>query len=92
MDQVLFDRIASLSRLSFSGEERERMAKDMEEILRLMDTVAEVPLASEAAPTAAGSMELLREDAVKPSLSAEEALSNAKGRQGDFFAVPKMID
>lgn len=92
MDPILFDRIASLSRLSFSGEERERMAKDMEEILRLMDTVAEVPLASEAAPTVAGSMELLREDAVKSSLSVEEALANAKGRQGDFFAVPKMID
>jgi aspartyl/glutamyl-tRNA(Asn/Gln) amidotransferase C subunit len=36
-------------------------------------------------------MNTLREDRVQGSLSAEEALSNAPDRHGDFFTVPKVI-
>jgi len=33
-----------------------------------------------------------REDKVKPSLSADEALKNAPAREGDFFKVPPVIE
>lgn len=35
---------------------------------------------------------VLRDDAVRPSLSVEEALSNAPERSGDHFVVPAVID
>lgn len=91
MNQAQFDRIAALAKLSFEGEERERMLRDMDCILRLMDTVAAEPLFEEESSPAVG-MELLREDEVHPSLPETELLSNAKGRQGEFFAVPKIMD
>jgi aspartyl-tRNA(Asn)/glutamyl-tRNA(Gln) amidotransferase subunit C len=34
---------------------------------------------------------VFREDAVKASLSADEALINAPARDEDFFKVPKII-
>ena len=53
---------------------------DMERIMRLMDTITQVDISEEDYPLRAeDGMELLREDAVAPSLPAEEILGNAKG-------------
>ena len=91
MDHALFDRIAALSRLSFEGEARERMAQDMESILRLMDTIAAVPFSEEEFSLPADGQEVLRGDVAQPSLSREELLANAKGKKEGFFTVPKMM-
>ncbi|MBQ8894972.1 MAG: Asp-tRNA(Asn)/Glu-tRNA(Gln) amidotransferase subunit GatC [Clostridia bacterium] len=91
-DQALIHDLAALARLSFEGEAGDRMARDMESIMRLMDTVAEAEISETDLPPAEGGMELLREDEQKPSMAAGEILANAKGRQGSFFAVPKLIE
>ncbi len=92
-DHALIDHLASLSRLSFEGEEKDKMAKDMESIMKLMDTITEVEISEEDYPlTAEGGMELLREDEVHPSMAVEDALANAKGKLYHFIAVQKLMD
>ncbi len=92
-DQALIDHLAALSRLSFDGEAKEKMAADMESIMKLMDTITEVEISEEDYPlTAEGGMELLREDELKESMPVEDALANAKGKLYHFIAVQKLMD
>lgn len=92
-DSLWIDHLAALSSLSFEGEEKVQMAADMVSIAELMDRVAQAELSEEEFPLEAeGSMELLREDIPAPSIEAERLLSNAKGRQGAYFAVNKIMD
>ena len=92
-DQALIDHLASLSRLSFDGEAKEKMAADMESIMKLMDTITEVEISEEDYPlTAEGGAELLREDEQKDSMPVEDALANAKGKLYHFIAVQKLMD
>ncbi len=92
-DLKLIDHLAALSRLSFEGEEKERMANDMESIMKLMDTITEVEISEADYPlTAEGGMELLREDELKDSTPVEEILSNTKGKLYHFIAVQKLMD
>ena len=92
-DLKLIDHLAALSRLSFEGEEKERMANDMESIMKLMDTITEVEISEADYPlTAEGGMELLREDEIKASTQVEEILSNTKGKLYHFIAVQKLMD
>ena len=92
-DQALIDHLAALSRLSFDGEAKDKMAADMESIMQLMDTITEVEITEEEYPlTAEGGMELLREDTLQPSMPVEDALANAKGKLYHFIAVQKLMD
>ncbi len=92
-DQALIDHLAALSRLSFDGEAKEKMAADMESIMQLMDTITEVEITEEEYPLIAeGGMELLREDALQPSMPVEDGLANAKGKLYHFIAVQKLMD
>ena len=92
-DLKLIDHLAALSRLSFEGEEKERMANDMESIMKLMDTITEVEISEADYPlTAEDGMELLREDEIKASTPVEEILSNTKGKLYHFIAVQKLMD
>ncbi len=92
-DQALIDHLAALSRLSFDGDAKEKMAADMESIMKLMDTITEVEISEQDYPlTAEGGMELLREDELQPSMPVEDALANAKGKLYHFIAVQKLMD
>lgn len=92
-DSSWIDHLAALSSLSFEGEEKERMAADMARIMELMDRVSQAEIGEEEfLLEAEGSMALLREDIPAPSIERERLLSNAKGRQGSYFAVKKIMD
>ena len=92
-DQTLIDHLAALSRLSFEGEAKEKMASDMESIMKVMDTITEVEISEEEYPlTAEGGMELLREDTLGESMPVDDALANAKGKLYHFIAVQKLMD
>ena len=92
-DQALIDHLAALSRLSFDGDAKEKMAADMESIMKLMDTITQVEISEQDYPlTAEGGMELLREDELQPSMPVEDALANAKGKLYHFIAVQKLMD
>ncbi len=86
------DYIAALARLSFTGEERERMARDLGEILAYVEKLNELDTEGVEPMVQVPSAEnVLREDRLRPSLTPEEALSNAPARMEQFFRVPKVI-
>ena len=84
--------VAKLARLNISEDEvklfTEQLSNILEYVAQLqkLDTENIEPLAH-ALPV----HNVLREDIVKPSLSNDEALANAPQRDGEFFAVPKVL-
>ncbi len=87
------DYVAHLGRLDLTPEEKKKYQGQLDDILKYMDKLTEVPT-DDVVPMA-GPVELytpLREDVVRPSLPIEEALSNAPAKTGTSFRVPKIIE
>ena len=87
------ERIAALARLSVTDAEAERLAGELEAILRHAEQLAGLDT-SEVEPTS-HPMELptaLREDLPEAPLDPELALANAPEREGSAFVVPKVIE
>lgn len=90
-DQV--DYVAHLGRLALEPEEKIKYQGQLDDILKYMDMLAEVP--TDDVEPMAGPVQMytpLREDEVNTSLPIEEALSNAPARTGTSFRVPKVIE
>jgi len=91
LDEV--DYVALLGRLTLNADEKIKYMHQLEDILKYMDILSEVP--TEDVEPMAGPIELytpLREDVVAPSLSLDVSLANAPARAGDYFKVPKIIE
>jgi len=87
------DYVALLGRLELTDEEKAKYMAQLDDILKYMDMLAEVP--TDNVEPMAGPVELytpFREDVVKPSLTTEQALANAPARIGTSFRVPKIIE
>ena len=86
------EHVAHLARLGLSEEELARLEGQLNHILDQYAILTTLDT-EHIAPTAQ-TIELaniLREDAVTPSLSADEALANAPERSGDHFVVPAIL-
>jgi aspartyl-tRNA(Asn)/glutamyl-tRNA(Gln) amidotransferase subunit C len=84
---------AELARLALGDEELVRLERELSAILDYMEELGRldttgVPPMTHAVPLDAP----LREDALGPQLSADEALADAPRREGPFFEVPKIIE
>lgn len=84
--------VAKLARLHLSPQEIEKFTRQLGSILEYVNKigqldVSEVPPMAHALPI----HNVLREDVVEPSLPVEKTLQNAPQRDGNFFAVPKII-
>ena len=77
---ALVDKIANLAKLSFNEVEKKEIREDLE----ISGTQPLMHMSRE--------VNVLREDVVIGSVSAEEALKNAPGSAGPFFTVPKVIN
>ncbi len=87
------EHVAQLARLGITEEEKEEFAKDLSSILEYIDKLNRVNTEG-VEPTAhiLPIHNVFREDAVKPSLSIEEALMNAPDREDRFIKVPAILD
>ena len=84
--------VAHLARLGLTDDELSLLEGQLNHILDQYAKLAE--LDTEHIPPTAQTIELeniLRDDVVTESLSAEEALRNASARQDDFFVVPAIL-
>jgi aspartyl-tRNA(Asn)/glutamyl-tRNA(Gln) amidotransferase subunit C len=90
---VPVEHIAHLSRLSLSEEERERFSHQLGSILAYVEKLNELNT-SEIEPTShvLAMNNVMREDALRSSLAADDALANAPDRSGNFYRVPKIIE
>lgn len=93
IDKSTVKKVAKLSRLDLTDEEIEEFAGQLSSILQYVEKMNELntdkiePLAH-CLPVS----NCFREDVVKESLGTEKTLSNAPGRDGVFFKVPKILD
>ena len=84
--------IAELARLKFSDAELEKITGDLNEILTYMDKLNELDTKDiEPLSHPVGFTNVFRDDQIKPSTSADEALKNAPDKTEEYFKVPKVI-
>ena len=85
--------VAHLARLGLTEAELIRLQEQLNDIVDQYAILAQLDT-DHIAPTAQ-TIELeniLRDDVVRPSLTAEAVLSNAPARQGEFIVVPSILD
>ncbi len=91
LDEV--SRVAFLARLELSGDEKTRLTTDLNGILGQFTRLQE--LDTQGVPPTSHSLPLqnvLREDAVRPSLPREQATANATDKRDGNFIVPQIME
>ena len=92
MNQIEFENLTKLSRLSLSDQDKESFQKDFENILQYVAQLSEVNTENvEPLVQASGLKNVFREDFPIKSLDVDAALSNAPLREGSSFKVPNVI-
>ena len=88
----LVNKLAHLARLSFDENEKKEIREDLQKIIAFVDKLNELDTTGiEPLIHMSKEVNILRDDVVEGSVSAEEALKNAPARSGPFFTVPKVI-
>jgi aspartyl-tRNA(Asn)/glutamyl-tRNA(Gln) amidotransferase subunit C len=92
IDRDLILKLENLAKLELSEAERERLAKDMGNILDMVEKLKELDTTNVEPLVYISAVEnQLREDEIKGQVSNETALSNAPDSSKPFFKVPKVI-
>ena len=93
IDDELLNHIAHLSRLSFEGEEKESIKKDMSNIVSFMEKLDAVDTSGvEPLIFMTSEINILREDEAKNTVDHETALKNAPKKDSDYFRIPKVLN
>ncbi len=88
--------LARLSRLAVTDDELDVFATQLDSILEHVKVVTEIGSDGANADVApltlpVGNVNVNRDDVPAPSLTPEQALSGAPNREGDRFAVPRIL-
>ncbi len=87
------EKVAKLARLEVSPAEKEAFASQLSQIVTYVETLKRYDTTCiEPTATVLGQVNVFRDDAIRPSLSVEQALANAPQREADGFSVPKIIN
>lgn len=87
------EKIAVLSRLSFSDDEKKQYQHHLEAILMSAQRLEELDT-KDVAPTAhiQGVENVLRQDTVETSMKNDKLTANAPERENGCFIVPKVVE
>ena len=87
------EKTALLARLELDEDEKERLVEQLSSILDQIAVIAEVDT-SAIPPTAqvVALHNVMRPDAVRPSLAADQVLANAPDREDGFFKVRAVLE
>ena len=92
MDLQMVSYLGKLSKITFTDAEIEEMAKDMTDIIEIMDTVKEIDVTYDAlADNKNVYLNDLREDIKADSFPTEKILQNAVNDE-NCFVVPKVVE
>ena len=93
ISEVQVEHVAQLARLALSNEEKQRLTEQLNAILTYMEQLGEVPTEG-VEPTAhvLDLVNVLRDDTVRQTLSADAALANAPETAQHFFVVPRIVE
>lgn len=90
-DLNLATHLAELSKIEFTKSELNKIAKEMDEIITLMDTVSDFSEAENPTVNPAVGLDAIREDIPKASMPRKDVLKNATEKSGKAFTVPKVV-
>ena len=92
VDVKLVERLASLAKLSFDKEEKQRLVKDLERMIGFVDALDQLDLSNEEPMTQVHQVKgRLRSDETAPTLAKEDVFRSAPSHDGTYFTVPKVI-
>jgi aspartyl-tRNA(Asn)/glutamyl-tRNA(Gln) amidotransferase subunit C len=93
LDRAAVDHVARLARLDLSDEERDRMTVELMKILQYAEQVQALDL-DDVEPTshAIPIRNVMRPDEARPSMTQQEALSNAPEAEEGRFRVPRILE
>jgi len=92
IDDNTVDKIASLSKLQFEGESKQKIKSGMNKMLEFIDKLNELDTADvEPLIYMTNEVNVLREDVAVNSTSQKEALQNAPKKDSDYFRIPKVL-
>jgi aspartyl-tRNA(Asn)/glutamyl-tRNA(Gln) amidotransferase subunit C len=85
--------VARLARLHLTDDELERMREQLDAILAYVDKLRQLDVEGvEPTSHAVPLVDVMRDDALAPCLTQDEALANAPDRVDAFFRVPRIIE
>ncbi|MDP2638215.1 MAG: Asp-tRNA(Asn)/Glu-tRNA(Gln) amidotransferase subunit GatC [Candidatus Levybacteria bacterium] len=85
--------IAKLANLPLKPDEKEKFGKQLSETLTYVEKLNSIDTkGTEPTSQVTGLENVTREDEAKPSLTQEEALSNAKSHYNGLFKVKAVLD
>ena len=86
-------KVAKLARLELTPAEATRYAEQLGHVLKYVDVLNEVDTTGvEPLAHPHETLNMLRPDELRPSLSREAALSNAPKTDKKYFLVPQILD
>ncbi len=93
LDPATVRRIARLARIAVPEEELAGLGGQLDGILGWVEQLNEVDVEGVQPLTVASDLALrLRDDVVTDGGNPDAVLANAPGREGRFFAVPKVVE
>lgn len=93
IDKEVVKYVAHLARIELGPKELEKLSEQLKGILDFIDKLKKVNIQN-ISPTShiLPLNNVLRDDKPKESLPPDRALEDAPQREGNFFAVPKVIE
>ena len=93
LDKATVRKIATLARIDVPDADLEHLSKELSHILGWIEQLSEVDT-DNVAPMSGGTDLKLnwRKDEVTDGGQPEKVLANAPDREGDFYAVPKVVE
>jgi aspartyl-tRNA(Asn)/glutamyl-tRNA(Gln) amidotransferase subunit C len=93
LDLATVRRIATLARIRMEEPEVEKLLGELNAIFGWIEQLNEVDISGVEPLSGAAHMAMkMRDDLVTDGGYAERVLYNAPDRNGDFFAVPKVVE
>lgn len=87
------EHIARLARLKLNEEEKEKLGRQLGQILKYVEKLGELDTKDvEPAFHVVPLQNVMRKDEVKDSLPVKDALANAPATEGKYFKVPRIIE
>ncbi|MFY9173868.1 MAG: Asp-tRNA(Asn)/Glu-tRNA(Gln) amidotransferase subunit GatC [Peptococcia bacterium] len=86
------EKLATLSRLELSAEEKEKYSADLNDVLTHIEAWNNLDTSSVEPTTHVLSLNnVFREDELGPSLDREAVFSNAPAEEDGYFKVPRIL-
>jgi aspartyl-tRNA(Asn)/glutamyl-tRNA(Gln) amidotransferase subunit C len=87
------EKVAVLARLNLKAEEKERLSRDLENILNYVKSLEKLDTAAVEPTSHVLNLEnVYRKDIPQPSEVRDQVLKHAPLSEGKFFKVPKVVE